>query len=113
MFTARLVRPYWRWLVVVAFATIVQTAARLAAPWTLKIVLDSVIGSAPLPSLLSRWSATPIDVLDLAVVTTLVIAAVDAGSQYINAFYTAKVGQFVAHDLRQTVYAHLQRLIAS
>ena len=41
-FSIRLVRPYWRWLIVVAVAMLVETAMGLASPWPLKIVLDSV-----------------------------------------------------------------------
>lgn len=51
-FSLRLVRPYWRWLLVVAVAMGVETLMSLAQPWPLKIVLDSVFGSEPAPALL-------------------------------------------------------------
>ena len=51
--------------------------------------------------------------LNVAVGATVVIALLQAGSAYLNAFYTVKVGQWIAHDLRRSVYAHLQRLSMS
>ena len=50
-FSIRLVRPYWRWLIVVAVALVVETVMSLAQPWPLKIVLDSVFGAEPVPAL--------------------------------------------------------------
>src|SRR5690606_14272821 len=48
-FAARLVRPYMKWLVIVGAAMAVETTTTLAAPWPLKIVLDSVFDGRPLP----------------------------------------------------------------
>jgi hypothetical protein len=44
-----LVRPYTGWLVVVLIAMLIETAMSLASPWPLKVVIDSVLGSHPLP----------------------------------------------------------------
>ena len=41
------------------------------------------------------------------------IALLQAGSAYLNAYYTVSIGQWIAHDLRHSVYAHLQRLSMS
>ena len=38
------VRPYRGWLSVVFVAMLVETAASLAAPWPLKILIDNVVG---------------------------------------------------------------------
>jgi subfamily B ATP-binding cassette protein MsbA len=40
---AGLLRPYRGWLAIILLATGAETAASLAAPWPLKIVLDNVI----------------------------------------------------------------------
>ena len=39
--------------------------------------------------------------------------AAAGGTAYLNAYYTVSIGQWIAHDLRQSVYAHLQRLSMS
>jgi ABC-type multidrug transport system fused ATPase/permease subunit len=44
---------------------------------------------------------------------TIVIALLQAASAYLNAYYTVSIGQWIAHDLRHSVYAHLQRLSMS
>jgi len=49
-FALQLVRPYWKWLLIVLVAMLVDTAMSLASPWPLKIVLDSVFDARPMPS---------------------------------------------------------------
>jgi subfamily B ATP-binding cassette protein MsbA len=51
--------------------------------------------------------------LDVAVAATVVIALLQAASAYLTAYYTVSIGQWIAHDLRHSVYAHLQRLSMS
>jgi subfamily B ATP-binding cassette protein MsbA len=115
-FALRLVRPYWRWVILVAVAMFIETIATLAAPWPLKIVLDSVFGSLPPPpgvaSIVGEHAGAT-RLLNFAVVATVVIALLQAASAYLNAYYTVSIGQWLAHDLRQSVYAHLQRLSMS
>ena len=115
-FSLRLVHPYWRWLAIVAFAMAVETIMTLASPWPLKIVLDSVLDARPVPT----WWAwvtgpqpTPLVLLNVAAVATVAIALLQAGSAYLAAYYTVSIGQWIAHDLRSNVYAHLQRLSMS
>lgn len=93
-----------------------ETAMILASPWPLKIVLDSVLGSQPLPAFLTGFFGNSPDrftILNLAVGATVTIALLQSAGAYVNAYYTASIGQWIAHDLRQSVYAHLQRLSMS
>jgi ABC-type multidrug transport system fused ATPase/permease subunit len=110
-----LVKPYRKWLVVIFFAMMVETLMALAAPWPLKIILDNVIGQHKLPEWLAWMSHFPIgsDKMGLAVVaaiTVIVIASIGAVAGYIDNYYTESVAQYVANDLRQKIYHHLQRL---
>jgi len=113
-FAVRFVRPYWAWVVFVVVAMLVEAAASLASPWPLKIVLDSVLGPRPLPASLS-WipSRDRLAILNAAVLATVAIALLQAAAAYVNAYYSASIGQWIGHDLRQTVYGHLQRLSLS
>jgi ABC-type multidrug transport system fused ATPase/permease subunit len=116
LFSLRLVRPYWRWLAIVTFAMVVETIMTLASPWPLKIVLDSVLDSRPLPgwwTWITGPQPGPLALLNVAAGATIVIALLQAGSAYIAAYYTVSIGQWIAHDLRSNVYAHLQRLSMS
>ena len=61
-FALRLVRPYWKLLVLAVAAMLIETAMILAAPWPLKVVLDSVLNSLPPPGPLARlFNVTRID----------------------------------------------------
>ncbi|MCW5620282.1 MAG: ABC transporter ATP-binding protein [Burkholderiales bacterium] len=114
-FAIQLVRPYWRWVILVLLAMLIEIAMSLASPWPLKIVLDSVFASIPAPAPV-RWlldADQPFALLNFAVVATVAIALLQAASAYLNAYFTVSIGQWVAHDLRQSVYAHLQRLSMS
>lgn len=115
-FAFRFVRPYWKWLIVVVVAILIETAMSLASPWPLKIVLDSVLGQRPMPGWLS-WlviaGTGKQAFLFAAVIATINIAVLQAIGNYLNTYYTSNIGQWVAHDLRQTVYAHLLRLSMS
>src|SRR5690606_5256921 len=70
----------------------------------------------PLPAALAWVTGAAPDrlaLLNVTVVLTVVIALLQAGGAYLNAYYTVSIGQWIAHDLRQSVYAHLQRLSMS
>jgi subfamily B ATP-binding cassette protein MsbA len=57
------------------------------------------------------WIGTDkLAVLNFAVLAVAVIAGAGAVSSYLNAYFTATVGQWVMHDLRRTLYHHIHRL---
>ncbi len=112
---ARLLRPYRGWLAIILFATALETAMSLAAPWPLKIVLDNVIEGQPEPLWLTHLASwLPGDHLmrsaAFAGVATVLIAAIGALASYLDNYYTESVGQWVANDLRVAVYDHLEHL---
>ena len=49
-------RPYWRLAVGSVIITIASVAASLLTPWPLKILVDNVLGSQPVPSILAGSS---------------------------------------------------------
>src|SRR6266496_2276421 len=110
-----LVRPYRKWLVIVFAAMLVETAMSLAAPWPLKIIIDSVIGKHKLPEFLT-WlrdfssGEHTLALAGVAAIGVVIIAIIGAVAGYIDNYYTESVAQYVANDLRQRVYHHLQRL---
>jgi ATP-binding cassette subfamily B protein len=113
-----LVRPHWKALVVAFIAVVVESVADLMEPWPIKVVLDYVIGQKPPP----EWMANFIDsvfgrdklaVLNFAAISVVGIAALGAVASYTEKVLTTKVAQWVMHDLRQTLYHHVQRLSLS
>lgn len=98
------VRPYRGWLLVVFVAMLMETAASIAAPWPLKILIDNVVGQEALPESLSwlRLLASSSHSLTLAAalaVSVVLIAAIGAAAGYIDSYYTERVAQHVANDL--------------
>ncbi|HEX5071297.1 MAG TPA: ABC transporter transmembrane domain-containing protein [Vicinamibacterales bacterium] len=115
-FALRLIRPYTGWLIIVIVAMLIETAMSLASPWPLKIVLDSVLDARQPPEwLIWIFGADPdrMAVLKAAVVVTIAISLAQGTASYLDSYYSSNIGQWIGHDLRQTMYAHLQRLSMS
>jgi ABC-type multidrug transport system fused ATPase/permease subunit len=115
-FIGSLIRPYRRTLAVIFIFMLLDTAMSLAAPWPLKIILDSVVGNHKLTPWLHHLlrpvleNGSKAQVAMLAAIAFVLIAIIDAIASYIDNYYTESVGQWVAHDLRMRTYHHLQRL---
>ena len=111
-----LIRPY-RWqLVLILLAMLLETAASLAGPWPLKIIIDNVVGSHKMSPWLDHLvrpmleGGGKLQVAALAALAFVVIALLGAIATYVDNYYTESVGQWVANDLRLRTYHHLQRL---
>ena len=110
-----LLKPHSKALIAGAFAVTGETIASLLEPWPLKIVLDNVLkGSSShgwLDHLIRSIAGTDkLTVLTFAAAAVLVIAAFGALCSYAEKRITTTVGEWVAHDLRSTLYAHIQRM---
>jgi ABC-type multidrug transport system fused ATPase/permease subunit len=109
------IRPYKKWVFFILAAMLVEALMGIASPWPLKIIIDNVIGSHPLPAWL-QWADTSLigkDKTSLALATALllvVITIIGAAAGYATSLYTESVGQYVANDTRLKIYHHLQRL---
>jgi subfamily B ATP-binding cassette protein MsbA len=96
-------------------AVLVETVADVLEPWPIKIVIDNILQGKPLPGWLNRvvaglFAGGQVAVLNFAVAAVAVIAVVGAVSAYAEKYLTSNVSQWVAHDLRITLYHHIQRL---
>ena len=112
---AELLQPHRASLAIILFATVLETAMSLAAPWPLKIVLDNVIAGHRSPGWLreaARW--IPVDgavgIAAVAAIAVVIIAVLGGLASYVESYYTESVGQRVASDLRVRVYRHLEHL---
>jgi ATP-binding cassette, subfamily B, bacterial len=111
----QLLRPHRRqlWLGLLAIAG--ESIAGLLEPWPLKIVLDDLLQAKNQHGWLHRFilatsGTAPRNILIFACIAVLVIAVTDALCTYAEKYLTTNVGQWVAHDLRRTIYTHVQRL---
>ena len=110
-----LLRPHLKLLVVGFIGVVGEGVANLLEPWPLKIVLDNVLKSKPTQGWLNQWIVSSfgtdkLSVLKFAALSVLVIAIAGAGCSYVEKYVTTTVGQWVTHDLRRTLYSHIQRL---
>jgi subfamily B ATP-binding cassette protein MsbA len=112
---ASLIRPHWKALTIALVAVLGVTLTDVLAPWPIKIVLDSLLHSNKLPGVVSRFvtevfGQNRFAILNFAIAAVAVVAIVGAISDYLETYMTNSVSQWVAHDLRRTLYGHIQRL---
>lgn len=110
-----LLKPHVGSVVLGLICVVGETAANLAEPWPIKIVLDDVLRHKGDHDDMLRWihgiaGTDPISILKFAVVAVLVIAAVDAVSSFGEKYLTTSIGQWITYDLRRAIYSHVQRL---
>ena len=112
----QLLRPRRRALAVILAAMLVQTVMSLAAPWPLKIVIDTVIGNQRQPEWIN-WLLTMLGgaahkghIAVAAGIATVLIAVVTGAAMYAVSYFTESLSQSIGNDLRVRLYSHLQQL---
>ena len=86
----------------------------LLAPWPLKVLVDNVIGQAPLPagvaSVLGGLGSHRFLLLALTVVAGLIIAIVGGALHVLNSYVNTKLEQRIIADFRGDLFRHTERL---
>ena len=112
---AGLIRPYWKSLTFAFIAVLGESLSDVLEPWPIKIVIDNVLQSKSPPGWVGRFGselfgADKLAILNFAVAAVAGIAVIGAISSYIEKYLTTSVSQWVTHDLRRSLYNHIQRL---
>jgi len=110
-----ILRPRWPALTIALIAVLGETATDVLDPWPIKIVIDSILLSKKLPHWLetivrSLFGQNKLAILEFAVALVLALAIIGAVSSYVEKYLTTSISQWVSHDLRRTLYHHIQRL---
>lgn len=113
-----LLRPHLAALTLGFLAVVGEAVANLLEPWPLKIVLDDVLRNHQSHAAIMRhiygWvGSDKVDILKFACFAVLAIALLDGICTYAEKYLTTSVAQWVAYDLRRTIYSHVQRLSLS
>jgi len=102
-------------LAVLAMMALVATD--LLRPWPLKIIFDYVLLDRPAPESLAfaaGWFESKKTLAILVVSSAIVvIAALRGAFAYLESYHTARLGSQLAFVLRNTLFAHVQRLSLS
>ncbi len=110
-----MVRPHWKALTIALVAVLGETLTDVLEPWPIKIVVDNILQAKKLPPVFAGivtglFGQSAEAMVNFAVAAVALIAIVGAVSSYIEKYLTTSVSQWVAHDLRRTLYHHIQRL---
>jgi subfamily B ATP-binding cassette protein MsbA len=116
---AELLKPHSKALAVGLLAVIGESAASLLEPWPLKIVLDNVLKSKQATGRAQEWlhalivsiaGTDKLAIIKFAAMAVLAIAVLGALCSFAEKYCTTSIGQWVMHDLRRTLYSHIQRM---
>ena len=100
-------RPYKKEVTIGFVAAVIMTLLNLAPPYFTKILLDDILK----PVQDGRFSAQQMLPLALTTIGALgMLFLIREVSAWFRLRKLAYLGEYVAHDLRQELYAHLQRL---
>jgi ATP-binding cassette subfamily B protein len=111
-------RPYWPHILLVLVLQLLATPLALLGPLPIKIAVDTVLGSRPLPHWLqavlpadmvnSSWSLLALAAA-LLVVTAMLGSLLDMGTDLLQTY----TGEKLAQDFRSRLFRHVQRLSVS
>jgi ABC-type multidrug transport system fused ATPase/permease subunit len=83
----------------------------LLSPWPLAILIDTVLGNEPLPSLLGPLAGlSTYTLLALAVAAGLIVTGLEHGLAVVDDYVNTKLDQSMVLDLRSDMFRHAQRL---
>jgi subfamily B ATP-binding cassette protein MsbA len=111
-------KPYRAELAVGAVMVLLMSIGGVLAPWPLKVIVDNVLKRKPLTGPIghlvgSNAQQNPEHLLVVALVALFGIVVFGALAEYLSTMLLDGVGERITADLRQQVFAHLQRLSLS
>ncbi len=111
-------RPYSGYLSILFFLSLLGTPLALLTPLPLKIIVDSVIGSRPLPRSLDTMVPMAIkgsegNLLAMAIGLVLAVALLNQLREFGASFLTAYTGEKILREFRAKLFRHVQRLSLS
>ena len=111
---ARQAVPIWPLVAALFLVGLLATPLALLAPLPLKIAVDTVLGSRPLPTLLASLlppaMRSPSGVLVLVAVLAILIAVATQLQVAAQKYLTVLAGERLQLDFRARIFQHLQRL---
>lgn len=110
-------RKYWQILTLAYGSLIATILVSLFEPWPLKLIIDHIILNEPVPdrvAFLNRWISNNVEgTLAGLALSIILIEVLVSTLSYLNKFYVSSAGYYMVADIRERVFAHLQRLSLS
>jgi ATP-binding cassette subfamily B protein len=106
-------RPYLWPLVVLLIISLLAVPITLIVPLPIKLLVDSVLGSQPLPGYLTIFLGSQVSKglgLWLAISILMATAVLTYLQNLVNVWYSNKVGNRMTLDVRARLFRHMQRL---
>jgi ABC-type multidrug transport system fused ATPase/permease subunit len=112
---SRYVRPYWRLGAGAVGATLLLVGVGLLTPWPMKILVDSVLGSAPAPDFMAALmpAGDKTSMLVLTVAAGFVIALAAGIFSVASTYLKTKLEIAMTLDFRSDLFQQAQRLSMS
>ena len=111
-------KKHWKLAVMAYSGLLLMIVVALLSPWPLKLILDHIVLGNPLPAkvaFLTPWLGENNMELVLAglVLTFIFFQVLDSVFSYVHKIGMLSIGEMLATDIREHVFAHLQRLSLS
>src|SRR6266567_4122713 len=106
-------RPYLWPIVVLLIISLIAVPITLIVPLPIKLLVDGVLGSQPLPGYLTVFVGSQLSkslTLWLAIIILMGTAVVTYLQNLVNIWYTNKVGNRMTLDVRARLFRQMQRL---
>ncbi|MGH2841449.1 MAG: ABC transporter ATP-binding protein, partial [Solirubrobacteraceae bacterium] len=104
-------RPHRRLAAGSLIMVVASSAMALLAPWPLAILIDTVLGNDPLPSLLGALDGLGrYELLAAAVVGGLLVTGLEHGLAVVDEYVNTRLDQSMVLDLRSDMFRHAHRL---
>jgi ATP-binding cassette, subfamily B, bacterial len=112
------IRPYFLHLAGILFVSFLSTPLALLTPLPLKIAVDSVIGSHPVPTFVqtilpNALARSPDGILVFIIAFTIIIAVVSGLQRLASSWLRTYTGEKITLALRTKLFRHVQRLSVS
>jgi ATP-binding cassette subfamily B protein len=112
------IRPYFLHLAGILFVSLLSTPLALLTPLPLKIAVDSVIGSHPVPTFVqtilpNALAGSPDGILVFIIFFTIIIAVVSGLQRLASSWLRTYTGEKITLALRTKLFRHVQRLSVS
>src|SRR5258708_5015573 len=111
-------RPFWPAITTIFILDLLSTPLLLLTPLPLKIAVDSVLGSHPLPDLLGLITPEPLaksfwGLLGLVVLMQVIVVLLTQLQELASYVVSVRAGEAMTLGFRARIFRHVQRLSLS